>query len=180
MRTSLLVAIGFAMLTCPAFAQKMGSANRNAPSVTQSITFAGKQTIELTYTAITWAEGNWAKAVESKDDSMRKMINDQADKTPLGSLKVSADTMIGGKKVAAGTYKLAFTLSDTYQWTLVLAGDKEKLSWPLDLKDGEGGKQMKRLTLALQAGDKDTNATIHIAFGTKRGEIPVDTEAKSG
>jgi hypothetical protein len=180
MRTSLLVALGIALMTCPVFAQKMGMANNNAPTVTQSITFAGKQSIELSYTAITWAQGEWAKAIESKSAEMKKMINDQAEKKPLGSLKLSADMMIGGKKVAAGTYKLMFTLTDSFGWQLTAAGDKEKITWALDLKDAEGGKQIKRLTLALGAGDTDTTAAIFVAFGTKRGEIPIDSEAKSG
>jgi hypothetical protein len=180
MRTSLLVALGIALMTCPVFAQKMGMANRNAPTVTQSITFAGKQTFELSYTSITWAQGEWAKAIESKNADMRKAINDTAEKQPLGSAKLSADMMIGGKKVAAGNYKVMFTLTDSFGWQLTFAGDKEKITWALDLKDAEGGKQAKRLTLALGAGDTDTTGVIYVAFGAKRGEIPVDSEAKSG
>jgi hypothetical protein len=180
MRTLLLVALGVSLMTGSVFAQKMGMANRNAPTVTQSITFAGKQTFELSYTSITWAQGEWAKAIESKNADMRKAINDQAEKTPLGTAKLSADMMIGGKKVAAGTYKVAFTLTDTFTWQLTFAGDKDKITWALDLKDGETGKQAKRLTLAVLAGDTDTTAVIHVAFGTKRGEIPVDSETKSG
>ena len=180
MRTLLLVALGVSLMSGSVFAQKMGMANKNAPTVTQSITFAGKQSLELTYTSITWAQGEWAKAIESKNADMRKAINETAEKQPLGTVKLSADMMIGGKKVAAGSYKLAFTLTDTFTWQVTLAGDKDKITWALDLKDAEGGKQAKRLTLALTAGDTDTTAVLHVAFGTKRGEVPVDSEAKSG
>lgn len=48
-----------AFLCTPAFAQKMGSRNRNAPTIKQSITVGG-QTLSLDYTSIAW--GNTLRA----------------------------------------------------------------------------------------------------------------------
>ncbi len=171
MRKLFRALVGIVLLSSPALAQKMGSINRNAPSVATTITFGGKQSIELSYIAISWGEGNWAKAIAEKNTQMRDSINAQAGKQPLGSLTLPADMMLGGKQVMAGKYKLAFTLSEAFAWELTLTGDKDKHTWPLTLEDAD--KELKRLTLGLIAGEADLSATLHIAFGTKRGEVAI-------
>lgn len=47
-------------LATPAFAQKMGGSNRNAPTLEQSIQVGG-QKMSLNYTSITWASGDSMK-----------------------------------------------------------------------------------------------------------------------
>ena len=156
----------------PAFGQKTGSTNRGAPTVTQSIAFE-QDTLELKYTAITWAGGQWAAelANEATKADKRNEINNLAKERPLGSFKNSVDVTIGGQKVAAGTYKLAFTLDDAFKWQLTLTSDAGTISCPLDLKAAD--EEVKRLSVGLRAGEKNKTAELVIAFGKQRGTLAV-------
>lgn len=167
------------VMTSPALAQRSGSSNRNAPTITQTIAF-GKDTIELSYTSITWGEGQWAAklADEATKAAARANINANAEKTPLGTLKVAMPITIGTTKVAAGTYKLAFVLDDNYKWQILLTADQTKLNVALDLKNVD--EESKRLRVALRAGEKDFTAELAVGFGKSRGTLPIAIERSSG
>jgi len=175
-RSTLKSLVGAAVLglvaTTPAHAQKMGRANQNAPTVTQKIEF-GSDSIEIRFTSITWAAGQWAGqlADEATRGDFRARINDAAEKAPLGSLKTSLDLTLGGQKVAAGSYKVGFMLDDAFKWQIVLISDAGKIAVPLDLKDVE--HEYKRLTIGLGAGEKDRSADIMVAFGKSRCSMAV-------
>ena len=158
-----------------AFAQRMGSSNRNAPTVGQTITF-GDKTIELSYTAITWAGGQWAAqlADEATRGDMRAAINKSAERTPLGTLKLATGIAIGETKVAAGTYKVAFTIDEKFGWQVSLIGEAATVTLPLSLKTVDDDQ--KRLALGLRAGEKDFTAELVIAFGKSRCLLPVTLE----
>lgn len=159
----------------PALAQRMGSTNKNAPAITQSIELSG-QTIGMTYTAITWAGGQWATALadEATRGEWRTRINDGAVKSPLGSFKCSTAITIGETKVAAGAYKLAFTLDEKFVWQLALIGETATVNVALSLKEVE--ESSKRLGLSLRAGDKDGSAEIAVAFGKSRTVLAIAPE----
>lgn len=160
-----------------AFGQKTGSSNRNAPKVSQTLTI-GKETIKLDYTSITWGEGQWAKqlADEATKAAAKANINKAAENQPLGSFETSVAITIGGQKVAAGAYKMRFTLDDNYKWQIVLAGDAASVTVPLDLKQVDD--ESKRLRVGLLAGEKDNTGEIHVAFGKQRCHIAVAPDAK--
>jgi len=157
-----------ALLSAPAMAQKMGSTNKNAPAIRQTYT-VGNQSIELGYTAITWATGQWAAALkdEASRGEWRARINDSAPKSPLGSLKLTTALNIGGVKVDPGAWKVGFTLNDEFAWQITLIGEGgATLQVPLALKEVD--ESQKRLMLALAAGDEDGTAKIVVAFGNSR------------
>ena len=166
------VAVLVACTGTPALAQRMGSANRNAPQITQSITLGGAK-LDLNYTSITWASGQWASqlANDATKAGFRDNLNAAAAKSPLGSLTASAALTIGGQKVEAGTYKLAFTLDDKFQWQITLTSDAGSVVIPLPLKAVE--EDSTRLVTSLRAGEKDFTADIVVAFGKNRCVLPV-------
>jgi hypothetical protein len=170
---SLVVAATLCFATsATALGQYTGSANRNAPQVTQSITL-GKESIDLTYRSITWAAGQWAAALENEATrgEARTRINGAAEKSPLGTFKTSAAITLGGAKVAAGTYKLAFTLDEKFKWQLTLTSDAGAVNCALDLETVE--ENSKRLVTTLRAGEKDFTAEVLVAFGKQRCVLPV-------
>src|SRR5262252_7241201 len=144
-------ALLIASASLPALAQVMGSSNRNAPKITESIAFGGDKgdTIEIAYTSITWGEGQWAAqlADDATKAATRERINGNAQKTPMGSLKCSAAILLGTQKVAAGTYKLEFLHDDSYKWQLVLAVDAGTVTCPLEMKTVDD--ERKRLHVGL-------------------------------
>lgn len=178
-RTSLAAAaLLIASASLPALAQVMGSSNRNAPKITQTIAFKD-DTIEVVYTSITWGEGQWAAqlADEATKAATRERINGNAQKTPMGSLKCSAALQLGAQKVAAGSYKLEFLLDEGYHWQLVLVGDAATVTCPLEMKTVE--EERKRLHVGLGAGEKDFTAELAIGFGKSRCKLPVTFDKKS-
>lgn len=158
-----------------ATAQKMGSSNTNAPSASSSIAFNDGLKLEVKYTSITWAGGKMmtAAADKEKGERARGMINKGAESNPLGEFTTSADVTLGGKKVAAGSYDLAFTIDAELKWHLMLTSKENKetkLDWKLDLTDS--GHESKRLAIWVQAGDADGAAMMGIAFGKMACMIP--------
>lgn len=165
------------VVNATAFGQKTGMSNRNAPKVSQSMVF-GEQTIELSYISITWGEGQWAKQIgdDAAKAAARERLNKLAESAPLGTFKTSVALTVGGQKVAAGEYKLRFTLDDKFKWQIVLASDAATVTLPLDLKSVD--EESRRLRVLLLAGDKDNTGEIHVAFGKNRCTLPVAPDAK--
>ncbi len=170
MRTLASASLALALCAVPVSAQKMGSANTNAPSIEQSIKL-GDDTLTLTYTAITWAGGQMMEAAMDKDSGgrARQRINNTAEKAPLGTLKASADFDIGGKAVAAGEYKLFFTIDDDLKWHMVAASGDKRVDWTLPLEESD--KHRSRLIVALIAGDEDGTGALAIAFGKQNCKV---------
>ncbi|MEE9127572.1 MAG: hypothetical protein V3U11_10565 [Planctomycetota bacterium] len=156
----------------------MGHSNRNAPDISQTVRLGDKASLKLSYTSITWASGTWAKALtdKSKREKMRSRINSAATQAPLGAFATDKPLSIAGKKVPAGSYKLAFMLDDKYRWQLVFTGEN-KITWPLDFEKGR--KNRKRLVLNLTAGDENFTAALQVAFGAKECEIPITLPAET-
>ena len=170
-----------AALCAPAFAQKMGMANTDAPTVKQTV-MAGDCKVSLDYTSITWASGKTMTALMDKDKgaAVRQRVNSTAKTDPLGTFSTSVAVEIGALKLPAGDYKVAFTINDNLDWEINFMG-KETMTMKLPLMDN---KEMphKRLLCSLFAGD-EKGAGVYIAFGSKwciLNIAPGNGEAKKG
>lgn len=154
-----------ALLCAPTFAQKMGSINGNAPSLTQAIE-AGGAKMSLNYTSIAWGQGKTFEMAMDKEKGARARtrINATAKESPLGTFSSSVDVMCGDLKLAAGEYKIAFTINEECQWEINFMG-KETMTMKLPLMDNKDMAH-KRLLMSLYAGD-DAGAGVYVAFGTK-------------
>ena len=173
-RSSLILIALFA--ANPALAQKMGGTNTNAPDIQQSIQLGKRGRIAISYQAITWSGGRWAKALqdETTRDAMRNRINAAAKEFPLGSLETDRDLNIGQGSIPAGRYALSFQLDENFAWQLVLGSEK---TYSFDLPLANSSKVMKRLTLHLDAGEEDFTASLTVAFGAKECALPVRPSA---
>lgn len=177
--TSALLA---AALVAPAVAQTPGSTNRNAPTVEQKVSYPNGIAVTLNYTSITWAGGNWAKALEDKNkrDGARTYYNSEADKKPLGSFTTKTDVTFGGQEVAAGEYTLKFKLNDAFAWTIVLENGSTTITVPLQLTPGGGEEHAhQRLVLALYASGKK-EAGVYLGFGEQMAMLEIAPAAAMG
>ncbi|SDB67083.1 Protein of unknown function [Flavobacteriaceae bacterium MAR_2010_188] len=86
------------------------------------------------------------------------------------------DMMMGGTKIAAGTYSL-FTIPGDKEWTIILSSDKNAWgSYSYDEKN-----DVARTTVPVTNGDKsleafsiafDDEGTMHMGWDTKRVAVP--------
>lgn len=163
-----------AALAVPAAAQQMGSANRNAPKVVNSIEFAGGAKAELSYTSLNFAEGMFMKRIK-ESEQFRNFVNQNAKENPLGSFTLPAAMMMGGKQVEAGTYGLHFLASDSGGWVLTLShkkdGELALIQWELPLQEVKTTR--KRLALMLVPGDADGSAALHLHFGNMAVDVDI-------
>lgn len=176
MRTSPLLFLACSLvLPTVATAQKMGHSNTHAPVIGQTLDMGGKAKIKLSYTAITWASGTWAAALQdpAKRGRMRERINAAADSDPLGSFAIDKPLRIGGKLVAAGKYKLAFKLNERFRWQVVLVSKKKNATRSITVRFGKAPQASKRLTLNLEAGDANFTARLEITFGDDVGALDI-------
>ncbi|MEZ5963970.1 MAG: hypothetical protein R3F56_09020 [Planctomycetota bacterium] len=163
MRSSLFAATAALFLSLPIAAQRGGMANRNTPTVTQSIAFTNGNSVEVKYRAITWAQGRWMNAL--KNEQGRETINNDLKANPTGSLTTAKDMTLGGQVVKAGDYKLYFQVDDEVKFHLVLADEAgTEIKWKLDLTETK--TENTRLALTLTAGKGDNDANFGVAFGT--------------
>ncbi len=168
MKTFLTLALA-AALCAPVSAQKQGGTNRNAPTIKQSIT-SGKAEMSLDYTSITWASGSTMEKIMNKETGAdsRKGVNANATKEPLATFKTSVDVMCGDLHLAAGEYKVFYTIDEDLNWSInFMMGDKTH-TMKLELADSE--HESKRLMMCLYAGEK-AGAGVYVAFGSKSGMI---------
>lgn len=165
-----------AALCAPAFAQKMGSTNTNAPMMKQSIE-AGSAKMSLDYQAITWADGKTMARVMDKEKGagMRKRVNETATQETLGSFSTSVDCKIGDNTLPAGDYKVFFTIDEDLNWSINFQGKDKTFTQKLTLADS--GHESKRLMLCLYASEK--GAGVYVAFGSKSGDLQISAEKKS-
>ncbi|MBX3463584.1 MAG: DUF2911 domain-containing protein [Planctomycetes bacterium] len=165
-----------AALCAPAFAQKMGSTNADAPTVKQTVV-AGEAKISLDYTSITWASGKTMARIMDKEGGarMRTRLNDSATDAPLGTLSTSVDLMCGDLHIPAGEYKLFFTITDELAWQLNFQGKDKTHTMKLPLSDSE--HESKRLMMCLYAGE-EAGAGVYVAFGKHSGMLDLKPHAK--
>ena len=164
-----------ATLCVPAFAQKMGMTNSDAPTVKQTVA-AGDAKISLDYTSITWATGKTMTAIMDKEKGarFRTRINEGASESPLGSLNTSVDLMCGNEHIPAGEYKVYFTITDDLAWQINFQGKEKTHTVKLELADS--GHESKRLLLCLYAGDDD-GAGVYVSFGKMAGMLSLKPHA---
>ena len=157
-----------AALCTPAIAQISGSANRNPPAIKQSITTGGA-TISLDYLSLVWGNTPAAAMDKEKGAEARAMINELAKTKPLATFTSSVDVTCGDLKLAAGEYKVSFTIDDKCEWTVNFKGKDDKVATTkLTLTDA--AEESKQLILGLHAGDNKT-AGVFVAFGKKQGML---------
>jgi hypothetical protein len=164
-----------AALCAPAFAQKMGSSNSDAPTVKQTV-MAGDAKISLDYTSITWASGRTMTGLMDKDKGgrMRERVNGSAKDSPLGSLNTSVDLMCGELQIPAGDYKVYFTITDDLAWQINFMGKDKTHTMTLPLAEAE--HESKRLMLCLYAGEEE-GAGVYVAFGKHSGMLDLKPHA---
>jgi hypothetical protein len=173
-----LLTLTLATLLCtPAFAQKMGGANSNAPTIKQSIAM-GDNSMSLDYTAITWASGETIKAIMDKENgaSMRKRVNNGAPNSPLATFKTSVDCACGDLQLAAGEYKVFYTITDECEWQINFQMKDKVQTMTLPLMDSH--EENKRLLMCLYAGEK--GAGVYVAFGSQLCMLNFEPVAKKG
>lgn len=166
-----------AALCAPAFAQKMGSTNSNAPAMKQSIEAKGAS-MSLDYQAITWAEGKTMARIMDKEKGagVRKRINESAADSPLGTFKTSVDVSCGDAVLAAGEYSVYFTIDEDLNWSINFKSGDKVHTHKLALADS--GHESKMLMLCMYAAEK--GAGVYVAFGNKSGDLQLAPVAKKG
>lgn len=169
MKKFLSIVLATSLLT-PAFAQKMGSSNRNAPTVKQEIT-AGDTKVSLNYTAITWGDGSTMGNVMNKENGAdtRKMVNGAAAKSPMGTFTNSVDLKVGDLNLPAGEYQVFFTINDDLSWNINFAAKDKVQTMKLALMEN-AGHEHKQLVMSLYAADPKT-AAIYLGFGKHGGML---------
>jgi hypothetical protein len=164
-----------AALCAPAFAQKMGSTNSNAPTIKQTIV-AGDAKISLDYTSITWASGKtMGRLMDKESTDARARVNKMAGDQPLGSMTSSVDLMLGDLHIPAGDYKVYFTIDDDLTWSINFKGKEKTLTSKLALMPSD--HESKRLLLCLYAGEED-GAGVYVSFGDKMGMLELKPAAQ--
>lgn len=166
-----------AALCAPAFAQKMGSTNTNAPALKQSIT-AGDAKMSLDYTSIVWAEGKMMARLGDKENGAkaRERFNAAGPNAPLGQFTSSVDVKCGDLALPAGEYAVYFTIADDLSWSINFkAGDKVH-SQKLKLDNSE--HESKNLMMCLYA--EEGGAGAYLAFGKLSGMLSFSVAKKEG
>lgn len=176
MRQILSATLALALLALPIAAQRGGMANRNAPTVGQSISFTNGCSVDIKYRSITWAQGRFMNQLKAPEG--REATNKDMKANPTGSLTASQDVTLGGQTVKAGSYKLYFAVDDEQKFHLVLADDAGKeTKWKLDL--AEKTDMNTRLTLTLTAGKGNNDANLGVGFGTMACSVSLTAGAGS-
>jgi hypothetical protein len=177
MKKFLTLALAAALCT-PAFAQKMGSSNRNAPAIEQSITVAGAK-MSLNYTSITWATGKTMDQAMDKANGAgtREFINKTAAKAPLATFSTSVPVACGELKLDAGEYKIYFTISEDCDWQINFQNGDKTQTMKMPLMDSP--EESKRLLLCLYAGETE-GAGVYVSFGKKMCMLEFKPAAKEG
>ena len=173
-----LISIVLATALCaPAFAQKTGMSNQDAPTIKQTI-MAGANKISLDYTAITWASGKTMSDILDKANgaNARKGLNNRGPKSPLATFSTSIDVMCGDLQIPAGEYQVFFTITEELVWQINFQGKDKTLTTKLEVANDEK-HESKRLLLCLYAGE-ESGAGVYVAFGKQSGMINFKTGSK--
>ena len=157
-----------AALCAPAFAQKQGMSNNDAPTLKQSIV-AGDVKMSLDYTSITWATGSTMTMLADKEKGAkaRQRVNGGAAGAPLASFSTSIDVSCGDVTLAAGEYQVYFTIGDDLAWSLNFKSGEKVLTTKLKLENSD--HESKRLLMCLYAEEK--GAGVYLSFGKMSGML---------
>ena len=162
-----------ALAIVPLSAQRQGGANRGAPRLGSFIEFRGGNKLEVSYTAITIAEGKFMKRIADMKkrgdadelEGFSERFNVSAMRRPLGKMTTKGNITVGGKEVAEGEYKLAFQLDNKCNWMVVLGkGDADEPVVRWTLKTTTPQVTVGRLNMSLAAGDQG-GASLSVRFG---------------
>lgn len=166
-----------AALCVPAFAQKQGMSNNNAPTVKQTV-MAGDAKMSLDYTSITWASGSTMTALADKEKGarQRQRVNGNAANAPLAAFSTSIDVTCGDITLPAGEYQVYFTIGDDLEWSLNFKSGDKVTTTKLKLASGE--HESKRLMMCLYA--EDAGAGVYLAFGKMSGMLSFAPAKKEG
>lgn len=174
MMKSLIALTCAALMTCGLQAQIGGSLNRNAPTVSNTISM-GKNKLSVTYTSIRFGDGAWQKYKEDKDGY--EGFNKFAARKPIGSVETSCDLMAAGRTIPAGKYAMFFTLHERAGWLLNLKpAEGEAIRWGMRLTDMD--KKSDCLKISLEPSAKDGACAITIMFGKQSVSVPVMIQTK--
>ena len=169
MMKSVLAFACAALLSCGLQAQVMGSINRGAAKVTNTLEMGGNK-LSVNYTALRFGDGMWQKIKDAAD--RHEGFNAFAAKRPVGSVETSIDLMTAGKKVPAGKYSMFFTLSERAGWVLNLKPKEgDTVKWRMVLTDAPS--ESKCLKVSLNPSAEDGMCSLHIAFGKQHVMVPV-------
>jgi len=161
-----------ALAALPISAQVGGSVNVGAPKVMSGIQM-GDAKMSVEYTAIRFADGQWQK---TKDNKARyEAFNRRAEASPMGTVKTTAPMSCSGRNIAAGEYKLFFSLHDQYGWMVNLKNEDNAYMWRLDTKETD--EKRERMHIALTPGKANDMAHFTMAFGNQTMTVNV-TPAK--
>jgi hypothetical protein len=155
-----------AALCMPAFAQKMGSSNANAAVVKQTVTHENA-TFALDYHAINWVDGKMMKLLADKEKGarQRQRVNGSGPQSPLATFNTSVACKCGDLELAAGEYKVYFTITEDCTWQInFLAEGQEAKSLALGLMDTPESSKILMMCLFACA---DEGAGVYLAFGDK-------------
>jgi hypothetical protein len=117
---------------------------------------------------------------KDKGAGTRQSINNNAKKSPLASFSTTVDLTCGDLKLAAGDYKVSFTINDKTEWEINFTNGDNVQTMKLPLMDS--GNESKRLMMCLYAGDS-AGAGVYVAFGNKMAMLtfaPAKSDAKKG
>lgn len=174
MMKSVLAFACAALLSCGLQAQVMGSINRGAAKVTNTLEMGGNK-LSVNYTALRFGKGQWQGFKDNVD--MHERFNGFAAKNPIGSVETSVDLMTAGKKVPAGKYSMFFTLSERAGWVLNLKPKEgDTVKWRMVLTDAPS--ESKCLKVSLNPSAEDGMCSLHIAFGKQHVMVPVTVAKK--
>lgn len=164
---TLAVAGVLALAPTAAHAQVMGSSNRDAPTVRQSIEFKDGSRISLQYVAITTAGGQTLEAMLDKEGGARhrERFNNSAKRTAIGQLELGKAMTIGNQALPAGSYEMRFNIGEDLKWelNLAVAGDDSK-TWTLALETANVKTEMPRLRISALPGKTTGTAVLSISY----------------
>jgi len=176
MKTHTIVLTALSLIA-PASAQISGSINRDAPSVSSSISFKNKSKLSVNYTAIHFGEGQWQSLL--KNTRRHERFNSSAARRPLGGISTNSAVTASGKEIPAGDYSMFFTVHESAGWILNLKNKAdeaaEAIRWRMVMTDTKSDN--KRFKVDVSPGAEVGSATITIAFGKKSVSVPLKVAA---
>ncbi|MBM4062461.1 MAG: hypothetical protein FJ265_15390 [Planctomycetes bacterium] len=118
----------------------------------------------LNYTSITWASGKRIGEAMDKEKgaNARNGINSLAPKKPLAAFSTTAPVKCGELELAAGEYKVYYTITDDCEWQINFQAADKVQTMKLPLLDSP--EESKRLLMCLYAGETE-GAGVYVAFG---------------
>ena len=176
MKTHTIVLTALSLLAS-ASAQISGSINRDAPSVSSSISFKNNSKLSVSYTAIHFGEGQWQSIL--KNTRRHERFNSGAARRPLGSITTNCGVTASGKEIPAGSYSMFFTVHESAGWIMNLknkADDAaEAIRWRMVMTETKSDN--KRFKVAVSPGAETGTASITISFGKKSVSVPLKVSA---